>query len=212
MIKKIIKKFYKTPHEKMVKKFKMDNGNLLRLEYAIDKNSLVIDAGGYKGQWASDIYAMYNCTIHIFEPLNRFADNIETRFKKNDKIFVHKIGLSSANKKEKIYLDNDGTSVFKKHGECQEIQLVKSSEFFKKNNIDQIDLMKINIEGGEYDLLDDLIKANIIKNIKNIQIQFHDFVPAAEEKMKKIQNELKKTHRATYQYKFVWENWAIKIN
>ena len=70
--------------------------------------------------------------------------------------------------------------------------------------------MKINIEGGEYDLLEHFLESGFIKNINNIQIQFHDFIPNAEERMKKIQYELEKTHSLTYQYPFVWENWQRK--
>ena len=77
-------------------------------------------------------------------------------------------------------------------------------------NIERIDLMKINIEGGEYDLLEHLIKTGWIDKIINIQVQFHDFVENAEARMLAIQNDLAKTHELTYQYKFVWENWRLK--
>ena len=71
--------------------------------------------------------------------------------------------------------------------------------------------MKINIEGGEYDLLDSLISADIVQSIANIQVQFHDFlIKDAKEKMRKIQEKLSLTHEPTYQYEFVWENWKIK--
>ena len=80
----------------------------------------------------------------------------------------------------------------------------------RQNKIERIDLMKMNIEGGEYDLLDHLIETGFIRNIENIQVQFHDFVPEAKQRMMKIQKELSKTHRLTYQYIFVWENWRRK--
>jgi hypothetical protein len=44
----------------------------------------------------------------------------------------------------------------------------------------------------------------------NIQVQFHDYTPDAAERMKKIQRALKKTHRTTYSFEFVWENWELK--
>ena len=50
----------------------------------------------------------------------------------------------------------------------------------------------------------------VIKKIRNIQISFHEIVPNAEIRMKKIQLELKKTHFLTYQYLFVFENWQIR--
>ena len=70
--------------------------------------------------------------------------------------------------------------------------------------------MKINIEGAEYDLLEHLIDTGLISNIHNIQVQFHDFVSNAEQRMIMLQKELEKTHGLTYQYPFVWENWRVK--
>ena len=49
-------------------------------------------------------------------------------------------------------------------------------------------LMKINIEGGEYDLLEELLDENMIKQIVNLQVQFHDFVERSDERMKKSKN------------------------
>ena len=100
--------------------------------------------------------------------------------------------------------------MYKTEGSKVRIKMQKTSEFFAVHQIDLIDLMKINIEGGEYDLLDHLITSNLVSRIKNIQVQFHDFIPDANSRMKNIQNELAKTHELTYQYKFVWENWRLK--
>ncbi len=90
------------------------------------------------------------------------------------------------------------------------IQLKKASKFFEENKISSVDLMKINIEGGEYDLLEHLMSTNLVKAIKNLQIQFHDFFPDSRERMKKIQEALEHTHKLTYQYEFVWENWELR--
>ena len=70
--------------------------------------------------------------------------------------------------------------------------------------------MKINIEGAEYDLVEHLIDTKLVEIIRNIQVQFHDFVPNAESRMRKIQEKLRITHSISYQYRFVWENWALK--
>jgi hypothetical protein len=45
---------------------------------------------------------------------------------------------------------------------------------------------------------------------KDIQVQFHKFMPHAEKRRSKIQKELKRIHYLTYQYDFVWENWQRK--
>ena len=189
--------------------FAINGDKTLRLDYRLDQESNVFDLGGYDGQWTSDIFAKYCCTIHCFEPVEAYAKNIETRFAKNEKIIVHRFGISNAGKKVKISHNGTGSSIFRGKGK-EEIQLVKAFDFMIQNNINRIDLMKINIEGAEYDLLDHLIETGFVKNIVNLQIQFHDFVPNAKERMRSIQKSLVKTHKLTYQYEFVWENWELR--
>lgn len=202
---------YEPPQKKRVARWFADNGDeTLRLEYELDENSLVFDLGGYKGQWASDIYAMYGCYIHVFEPVEEFARKIEKRFSKNRKIIVHHFGLADKNQTVRIGLDQDGSSIFKPGKRLVEAKLVRAADFMQQNGILVIDLMKINIEGGEYDLLEHLIDTGLVANIHNIQVQFHDFVPDAEHRMQKIQAALTQTHYLTYQYPLVWENWRIK--
>lgn len=50
----------------------------------------------------------------------------------------------------------------------------------------------------------------IIKNIGNLQIQFHNFVDNAEEKREVIRKQLSLTHELTYDYYFIWENWELR--
>jgi len=207
----ISKKIYQKSQEKrVVQWFEIKGDETLRLDYNLDKNSIVFDIGGYKGQWSSEIFSKYCCVMHIFEPVKEFADKIEKRFAKNNKIFIYKFGLSNRTERTKISVMENSSSIFKKGKKQTEIQLIEMADFLRKKNIKQVDLVKINIEGSEYDLLEHLIETGFIKNIKNIQVQFHDFVEDAEKRMLKIQKKLQKTHYLTYQYPFVWENWEIK--
>lgn len=207
---KISKRLYVPPQRKRVIPWcEIQGGKTLRFDYELNENSIVFDLGGYEGQWSSDIFSRYQCFIHVFEPVETFAKNIEDRFAKNEKIFVHNFGLSDNSKIARISHDADSSSIFRGEGK-EEIRLVNATDFMKEDNISKIDLMKINIEGGEYDLLEHLIKTGFVKNIINLQIQFHDFIPNARERMKHIQKNLGETHRLTYQYEFVWENWKLK--
>ena len=67
--------------------------------------------------------------------------------------------------------------------------------------------MKINIEGGEFEVIPELIKTNLISRVDNLQVQFHEFIDNSKYKRDEIQKKLRKTHRLTYNYYFVWENW-----
>ena len=203
--------FYIPIQEKRCLPWFSDNGDkTLRLQYDLESTAIVFDLGGYEGQWTSDIFSMYCCYIHVFEPVEKFATRIVKRFSKNNKIFIHKFGLSNMNQKTQIFVDADSSSTFKTKASSDEIHLIKAIDFIKECEIEHIDLMKINIEGGEYDLIEHLLDSGFIENIHNIQVQFHDFAPNAESRMNTIQQKLSKTHFLTYQYLFVWENWQIK--
>jgi FkbM family methyltransferase len=183
----------------------------LRLEYDLTSSSIVLDLGGYEGQWSQDIFDHYGCTIFIFEPVPEFAKGIRERFIDNPKIVVHEFGLAGVSGTARIVIDSDRSSMFPSaalnRSRIQEIRLVRAADFINEQKLSSIDLMKVNIEGGEYDLLEHLIKENLVSNITEIQVQFHNFVPKASRRMRDIQSRLEDTHRLTYQSEFVWENW-----
>lgn len=203
-------RFFPSRQARRVKSWFQVNGDrTLRWDYELGEDSMVFDLGGYEGQWASDIFSKYRCRIWVFEPLQAYAEKIQKRFEKNNKIRVFPIGLGKEDAGTVLYEGNDGTSLYR-GGKAHEIRIQKASDFFREQGISKIDLMKINIEGGEYDLLEELIENRLVENITDIQVQFHDFVPDAEARMKRIQGRLAETHRPTYQYEFVWENWTLK--
>ena len=72
----------------------------------------------------------------------------------------------------------------------------------------QIDLMKVNIEGGEYDLLPALIDAGIMPRIGILQVQFHLFSADDIPRRDAIRAHLAQTHDCDWSYDFVWEQWS----
>lgn len=190
--------------------FKHNGDKTLRLNYDLKETSVVFDLGGYEGQWSSDIFSKYCCNIYLFEPHKEYANKIKERFEKNSKIKVFEFGLSNKDETLELNISADGSSLFKTTTEKVKIELKDAVAFFNKLKLDFIDLIKINIEGGEYDFLEAIVNSTHIKSIKNIQVQFHDFVPDAKVRMNAIQEKLSLTHSLTYQYEFVWENWLLK--
>jgi len=199
----------KTLQEYRVIQWNTVGGDLnFRLNHDLNENSIVFDVGGYKGETSEAIFKKYNCTIHIFEPIEEYCEIMREMFKENEKIHIHQFGLSNKTEKTEISLLDNSSSHFKSADNKVEISLVKISDFIKENGINQIDLMDINIEAAEYGLIEDLIESKDIDIVKNLQVQFHDFIENAENRMIAIQTNLEKTHFLTFQYKFVWENWT----
>ncbi|MDG1038204.1 MAG: FkbM family methyltransferase [Polaribacter sp.] len=191
--------------------FKINGDKTLRLNYDLSQSSIVFDVGGYKGNFAQEIYKRYFYEIFIFEPVKSFYKIIDNKFKNIPKVTAYPFGLANNDKELFISNSEDASSVFIDSDGSEKIKLKSILTFINDNKITHVDLIKINIEGGEYEVLESLLSSGMIPIFKNLQIQFHDFIiDNANERMENIQAQLAKTHKITYQYKFVWENWEIK--
>lgn len=197
-------------HKRVQPWFKINGDETLRLDYDLNSNSIVFDVGGYNGDFSSKIFCKYNSSIYIFEPVKKFYSNIEKRFSHNDKVKVFNFGLSSKDDELEISLSNNASSIYLNDVNSELVSLRSINYFIEKNKIKQVDLIKINIEGGEYELLESILTNGDIKMYNNIQVQFHDFLfENAKERMNLIHEKLVKTHKLSYQYEFVWENWEL---
>lgn len=178
-----------------------------RLDYDLGAGSVVLDLGGYEGQWASDIFARFGCRVHVCEPVSRYVEAITRRFEHNDRITVHPVGVGGADATATIAIDGAASTVYDHDGPTETIRIVDVIAFLEEHGLTRIDLLKVNIEGGEYDLLERLVDSGRITDVRDIQVQFHDFFDDAEARMDRICEQLSKTHHPTYRYRFVWENW-----
>lgn len=195
-----------------VEKWFKDRGDeTLRLDYPLGKTSIVFDVGGYLGDFTDAIYKKYGCQIYLFEPVPSFYDECVKRFSNNPSITCLNYGLSSSSGGLDIILDNDSSSfmINENRGVCHRAQVRSVSEAVADLGIQRIDLMKINIEGGEFDLLPAAIDSGLIERIKFIQVQFHQFIPGALENRMRIRRLLEKSHREMWSYEFVWESWEL---
>ena len=174
----------------------------IRHDYPLNEDSIVFDIGGYKGEWSQIIYDRYKCKIYCFEPVFDIQSNDFT---------VYPIGIGGRSRAAIIHVDTDKTGVFCSTGEAKTVVISDIMEVIATHNIENIDLMKINIEGMEYELLFRLLDADWVKNIHDIQVQFHR-IAESDRLMWEIQDGLKETHYPTYQYRYVWENWRRKNN
>lgn len=188
---------------------------ILRYNYTLSPDSIVMDVGGYEGDFAAEIFARYQSTIYVFEPVERYITYLKDRFKNNSSIIIIPEGLGAKKETLQINVMEEASSYERsesihKKGQQESISIMNVEDFFVQFQIKKVDLIKINIEGAEYDLLDKMIEMGFIAKCVNIQVQFHDFYDDFEKRYLKIIQELEKTHKLTYSYPFVWENWQLK--
>lgn len=185
-----------------------------RYRYEISENDIVFDLGGYEGQF-TERFLQTNSSkrIHIFEPVPEFANKISDRFVDNSTVVVHDFGLKDRNTIQEFSIDANSSSMYTDEPNT-EVEMRDVAEVINELRIENIRLMKVNIEGSEYDLIERLIESGCIENIEEIQVQFHKFehLDNPVQRREKIQRKLQETHHITYEYYFVWENWKRDEN
>lgn len=181
----------------------------LRVDFKdIGPDSVVLDLGGYKGDWSAEISQRYGANIYVFEPIKAFHDQICTRFAGTPKVRPFQFGLGARDEVLEMHHSADGTGAFVQ-GQAEQVKLVEASRFLREQGVARIDLLKINIEGGEYELLEHLIDSGEIARVRKLQVQFHDFVPDAVARRARIVERLSRTHKQNWCFYFVWEEWAL---
>jgi len=190
--------------------FRVNGDNTHSINHDLHSNSIVIDIGGYTGVWLKKIEKKYDPHLYVIEPIKSFYNIMVSKFKNNKKFKSLNVGISNENKKGIITLNGDETSTQNIEGKSVEVEFLTMDKLLSLWGLDSVDLLQINIEGDEYNLMEDMIKTETINKIKNIQIQYHLNVDKCVERRKKIHEKLNNNFIKKYDFPFVWECWTQK--
>ena len=200
----------KDPFLVAVTKWFADNGDAtLRLDYPLSSDSVVFDVGGYQGDFAEAVYSRFGCRIFLFEPVPEFYAHCVRRFSGNPAVTCLNYGLAARSGSFPIQLSDDASS-FKRsvtNGPVCNAEVRGVADAVTALGVKKIDLMKINIEGGEFELLPALVDSGVIEQTRFVQVQFHDFIDGAGPARDAIRRSLARTHHEQWCYPFVWESW-----
>lgn len=145
------------------------------------KPKIIFDVGAHVGDWSSFLINEYRdlkYTLYMFEPSKKTYDKLARNISaSNNKIFQN-IGLGDKNEILKIHYDTveqGNASILadnKKYSE--EVCIVTLDSFCVQNAIDNIDFMKMDVQGYEYNVL--LGAKNLLAKgrIKFIQFEFDE--------------------------------------
>lgn len=201
--------------EKSLNQWKLDEGDKTHIfNYDLNQDSIIIDLGGYYGIWAELLLEkIFPLTpkIILVEPVVEFYNHLVLKFKNNPNVIILNCGVSTNNNEElkDLYLSSDGSSTNFKEGTITKINTLPINKILSDNNIDNVDLIQINIEGDEYSLMEYMINSGIITKFKNIQIQYHLGIDNDRERREKIRNGLiTNDFKLKFDYPFVWESWT----
>lgn len=176
----------------------------MRYEYDLVPSSKVIDIGAHKGKFSAELSRRYRCQIIAYEPILSFYQDAKAELKDHKNVLLIPFGVSPVEGNAVFGVKGDMTGSFTAGNSTETVRLIAIDDVIPPTGCD---LLKINIEGGEYDLLDHMIRQGLTKLCKNIQVQFHGNVPNCNERWMAIRNRLLITHQLTYDAPFCWENY-----
>jgi FkbM family methyltransferase len=141
------------------------------------KTSTVVDLGGNLGEFSIAMQARFGCTCYVVEPVPALYERIP----QNPHIIKFNAAVAKSSQPLRFFLSEEITAgSLHKSGVSSdaeiEVQGISLTDFLTQNNIESVDLLKIDIEGAERDLFDD-VSNETLRRIKQITIEFHDFIP-----------------------------------
>lgn len=141
----------------------------------------IIDGGANVGNYSELLIKhIPNARIHAFEPVPDTFNKLKARHENHSGFTAHPFGLYSdkCSKEINLFSSNTHSSIYNIQGihyqpkATETIHLIKGDDFLADESIDQLDFLKLDLEGAEYDALIGFNKALDDKRIRIIQFEY----------------------------------------
>lgn len=177
----------------------------LRYEYPLNENSFVIDVGGYHGGFAREMDRLYRCRILVFEPI--FVKEVQEAIKECRDATLIPMAAGARGGVVKFGVQGDMTGAWNGSEDQREVPKVPLGTYIEEGGVD---LLKLNCEGAEFEIIQELIDSGKIGLIKNLQVQFHRLNETWDATRDALRKRLLQTHELTYDFPWVWESYRLK--
>lgn len=147
----------------------------------IPKFGVVISGGvGHNIEFEKELAARYGCTIHLFDPTPTGKKTMSLQENVVPGISYYEVGLAGHPGVFEFSYPRDaeeGSFSIAGTDSRRKINLKCDSvvNFMRARGIRHCDLLKLDIEGFEYAVIDDLLAANVV--IAQICVEYHHFLP-----------------------------------
>ena len=194
---KIFQSFFRILHKISLRGMNYDRGHKPSrsgepyvIDYILKKDpskKIIFDVGANCGQYLNMILSKTqnskNLDIHCFEPQKSAFIQLNNLAKGHDNIHLNNIGLGSVTGEMNLNKDSDSSvyaSLYQSNYKQYNVNLTNKEkvsidtldQYCKKNKIQKIDLLKIDVEGHEIEVLKGAIELLSAGSIKNIQFEF----------------------------------------
>lgn len=149
-----------------------------------------------------------------FEPLPCYYGPLVRRFEQTEQVVVRRYGLGEVSGPSLIGMAQMGSSEFLKKNLVR-VDMRDVAAVFDELGEPEVDLMKINIESGEYKLLERMLQKDLLKKCRKLMVQFHLQWPSRRESVRLRQSLIERielTREPELKYAFVWESCTRKAD
>lgn len=152
---------------------------------SLHAGSKVISVGiGEDASFDLSLIAKYGCTIQAFDPTPKSAEWVRNHVK-DERFVFHEQALTDHNGTLRLYLPAraDFVSASLKpgshvSGDYVDVPCLRLNTLLESLNLDSADVLKIDIEGAEYQVIADGLKSGALGSVHQLLIEFHHHMPA----------------------------------
>ncbi|GBR74265.1 methyltransferase FkbM family protein [Candidatus Termititenax aidoneus] len=171
----------------------------------LNRDSVCIDCGANVGV-ITKLFADKGAAVYSFEPDSRCFGVLQKKFAKSPKVKLYKYGVLDRQDKLRLYkfkyhaadelFFSQGNSLYPTNTEIdktvfEEIECIDIVEFIMKLKAPEIAVLKMDIEGSEFCVLDKLIDSGLYRRIKHILVEAHDKeIPELKELAQKVRKKI----------------------
>lgn len=156
-----------------------DKKSLYELVFEVEKNDVVVDIGATVGEFTFSILEKKPKHCYVVEPLGTFFDVLKTNLEGYPVSFIN--AAISSEKFLEIVWD----------GHKETLRPLTFSELIEQNRLKSIDFLKIDCEGGEYDVFTER-NIQYLKNVPKIVTEFHLRDKVSKERFRKFRDNILK--------------------
>lgn len=139
---------------------------------------VIIDLGACRGEFVNEMDNLFKIKKAILVEAN--PTNYKNLTTKDNFILYNNAVSDKSGDVIEFYEDTNspynGSKIFNYfNGVKHQITTINLEDIINENNLDYIDILKVDIEGSEYEIMDK-ISNEIYSKIRQITIEFHDFI------------------------------------
>jgi FkbM family methyltransferase len=156
--------------------------------FSVEKDDIVFDIGASVGPFTYSIQNKNPKHVYCFEPHRGLHETLKKNIAAENITVVDKaVGSVNGTLMLSGIYNAEYTETCDENN-FQEVETIKFKTFIEENNIERVDFLKTDCEGGEYDIFNDENLSWIKKNVKKVVGEWHLSNPELKAKFRKFRD------------------------